>query len=69
MSVRDLVESDCGGSNSLVKLSTHFVQDHAFKDQDLKQSIQTAESNDQRFSESSTGEVIKILLINRRLFW
>ncbi|XP_027839633.2 peroxisomal targeting signal 1 receptor isoform X1 [Aphis gossypii] len=57
MSVRDLVESDCGGSNSLVKLSTHFVQDHAFKDQDLKQSIQTAESNDQRFLESSTGEL------------
>ncbi|XP_026821108.1 peroxisomal targeting signal 1 receptor [Rhopalosiphum maidis] len=57
MSIRDLVESDCGGSNSLVKLSTHFVQDHAFKDQDLKQSTQTAESNDQRFLESSTGEL------------
>ncbi|XP_060852199.1 peroxisomal targeting signal 1 receptor isoform X1 [Rhopalosiphum padi] len=57
MSIRDLVESDCGGSNSLVKLSTHFVQDHAFKDQDLKQSTQTAESNNQRFLESSTGEL------------
>ncbi|XP_060876872.1 peroxisomal targeting signal 1 receptor isoform X1 [Metopolophium dirhodum] len=57
MSIRDLVESDCGGSNSLVKLSTHFLQDHAFKDQDLKQSTQTAENSDQRFLESSTGEL------------
>ena len=58
MSIRDLVETDCGGSNSLVKLSTHFVQDHAFKDQDLKQSTQITETNDERFLESSTGEVI-----------
>ncbi|XP_022161111.1 peroxisomal targeting signal 1 receptor isoform X2 [Myzus persicae] len=57
MSIRDLVESDCGGTNSLVELSTHFVQDHAFKDQDLKQSTHTAENNDQRFLESSTGEL------------
>jgi len=68
MSIRDLVESDCGGTNSLVELSTHFVQDHAFKDQDLRQSTQTAENNDQRFLESSTGEVIKMLLVSRRLF-
>jgi len=68
MSIRDLVESDCGSSNSLIKLSTHFVQDHAFKDQDLKQSTQTAENSDQRFLESSTGEVIKIFLVNLRLF-
>jgi len=64
MSIRDLVESDCGGSNPLVKLSTHFVQDHAFKDQDLKQSTQNAESSDQRFLESSTGDVIEIFLVN-----
>lgn len=68
MSIRDLVESDCGGSNPLVKLSTHYAQDHAFKDQDLKQSTQTAELGDQRFLESSTGEVITIFLVNLRLF-
>lgn len=67
MSIRDLVESDCGGSNALVKLSTHFVQDHAFKDQDLKQLIQTAENNDQRFLESSTGEVIKIFFCKPKI--
>lgn len=56
MSLRDLVENDCGGSNSIVKFSTHFVQDHAFKDQDLKQPLPT-ESNEQHFLETSTGEV------------
>ncbi|VVC33828.1 Hypothetical protein CINCED_3A017187 [Cinara cedri] len=56
MSVHDLVETDCGGSNSLVKLSTHFVQDLAFKDQDLKQSLET-ESNEKTFLAASTGEL------------
>lgn len=56
MSLRDLVENDCGGSNSLVKFSTHFVQDHAFKDQDLKQSGQP-DNQGQSFLEASTGEV------------
>jgi len=60
MSLRDLVESDCGGSNSLVKLSTHFVQDHAFKDQDLKLPVQT-ENSDQHFLEANTGEVNEIM--------
>jgi len=55
MSLHDLVESDCGGSNSLVKLSTHFVQDHALKDQDLQQSSE-AKIN-KHFLEASTGEV------------
>lgn len=56
MSLRDLAETDCGGSNPLVKFSTHFVQDHALKDQDLKQSAQI-ENNDQQFLDASTGEV------------
>lgn len=56
MSLRDLVESDCGGSNSIVKFSTHFVQDHAFKDQDLQQPLPTVD-NEQHFLETSTGEV------------
>lgn len=65
MSIRDLVENECGGTNSLVELSTHFVQDHAFKDQDLKQSTQLGENSGQSFLESSTGEVIQILLVIR----
>lgn len=56
MSLHDLVDTDCGGANSLVKFSTHFVQDHAFKDQDLKQST-PVEHNEQHFLETSTREV------------
>ncbi|XP_050443100.1 peroxisomal targeting signal 1 receptor isoform X1 [Adelges cooleyi] len=53
MSMRDLVEGECGGSNSLVQLSTHFVQDHALRDQDLKQDGHP----DQSFLEANTGEL------------
>lgn len=56
MSVHDLVESDCGGSNSLIKLSSHFVQDHAFKEQNLKLPVQS-QSNEQQFLDATTGEV------------
>jgi hypothetical protein len=63
MSLRDLVESDCGGSNSLVKLSTHLVQDHAFKDQDLIQSTHN-ENNDQIFLQTNTREVNLIIWNN-----
>lgn len=56
MSLHDLVDTDCGGANSLVKFSSHFVQDHALKDQDLKQST-SVEHNEQQFLETSTGEV------------
>ncbi|CAL1527251.1 unnamed protein product [Lymnaea stagnalis] len=31
MAGRGLVEGECGGPNSLVKLSSHFIQDHGFK--------------------------------------
>lgn len=64
MSLRDLVENDCGGSNSLVKLSTHFVQDHAFKDKDLRQSTQDGR-NDQSFSQTSVEEVKEISLLHK----
>lgn len=56
MSLHDLVETDCGGANSLVKFAAHFVQDHAFKDQDLKHTTQDKNS-EQQFLEASTGEV------------
>lgn len=56
MSMRDLVETDCGGSSSLIKLSTHFIEDQAFKDQDLKQPLES-ESNIKSFLETSNKEV------------
>lgn len=67
MSFRDLVDSECGGSNSLVKFSTHFVQDHAFKDQGLSQSGPT-ESSEKPFLEASTEEVNKTLYKIRRTY-
>lgn len=33
MSLRKLVEGECGGTNSLVSLSSHFVQDRGLKDE------------------------------------
>lgn len=63
MSLRDLVESDCGGSNSLVKFSTHFVQDHAFKDQGLNQTT-PVENNDEHFLKASTSEVNLIMYLS-----
>lgn len=35
MSLKKLVENQCGTANSLVELSSHFVQDRALTDQGL----------------------------------
>ena len=35
MALRDLVEGDCGGTNSLVRLTSHFVQDRGLKEEGL----------------------------------
>lgn len=35
MSLRDLVDADCGGANPLVRLGSHFMRDAAYKDQGL----------------------------------
>jgi len=36
MALRDLVEGDCGGTNSLVRLTSHFVQDRGLKEEGLR---------------------------------
>lgn len=37
MALRDLVEGDCGGPSSVVRLASHYVQDHAFAEEGLSQ--------------------------------
>lgn len=36
MSLKDLVEGECGGTNSLVRLTSHFVQDRSLKDENYR---------------------------------
>lgn len=35
MSLRDLVDADCGGANPLMRLGSHFLRDAAYKDEGI----------------------------------
>lgn len=35
MAFRELVEGDCGGPSSLIRLTSHFVRDHGFKEEGI----------------------------------
>ncbi|XP_012228532.1 peroxisomal targeting signal 1 receptor [Linepithema humile] len=35
MAFRELVEGDCGGPSSLIRLTSHYVQDHGFKEEGI----------------------------------
>lgn len=37
MALRELVEGDCGGPSSLIRLTSHFVRDHALKEEGIHQ--------------------------------
>ena len=36
MALRDLVEGDCGGPSPLIRLTSHFVKDHALKEEGVR---------------------------------
>lgn len=43
MALRDLLDGECGASNSLVRLTTHFVQDRGLKDENYRHPFQPNE--------------------------
>ena len=47
MSLRNLVEDQCGAANSLVQLTTHFVEDRGLQDQGLLHPFQQHQNLDQ----------------------
>jgi peroxin-5 len=54
MALRDWVEGDGGGTNSLVRLTTHFVQDRGLKEEGLRHPFQHSDG----FSNTDSDQVI-----------
>lgn len=44
MAFRELVEGDCGGSSSLIRLTSHYVRDHGFKEEGIRQPFSSSEA-------------------------
>ncbi|CAB3370647.1 Hypothetical predicted protein [Cloeon dipterum] len=59
MALRELVESECGGANSLVRLTSHFVQDRAHKEDGLRHFPPHPEAI---FGESSADQFVQEFL-------
>lgn len=55
MALRDLVEGECGGSNSLVRLTSHFVQDRAHKEDGLRHHF--PQHADEGFADPNSNQV------------
>jgi len=43
MAFRELVEGDCGGSSSLIRLASHYVQDHGLKEEGIRRPFNSSE--------------------------
>jgi len=44
MAFRELVEGDCGGSSSLIRLASHYVQDHGLKEEGIRRPFNSSEA-------------------------
>lgn len=54
MALRDLVEGECGGANSLVRLTSHIVQDRGLKEEGFRQPFPHGEG----FTSSNADQVL-----------
>lgn len=44
MAFRELVEGDCGGPSSLIRLASHYVQDHGLKEEGIRRPFSSSEA-------------------------
>ncbi|XP_015602182.1 peroxisomal targeting signal 1 receptor [Cephus cinctus] len=58
MAFQDLTEGQCGGPSSLIRLTTHFVQDHGFKDEGFQHTFGHAE----QFEPTNSEQLVKQFL-------
>ncbi|OAD60978.1 Peroxisomal targeting signal 1 receptor [Eufriesea mexicana] len=58
MAFRELVEGDCGGPSSLIRLTSHFVRDHGFKEEGLHYPFEHVEP----FQASDSDQLVKQFL-------
>lgn len=59
MSLKELVEGECGGTNSLVRLTSHFVQDRSLKDEDYRNPFHQSDP----LPSSNADQVIKFNIL------
>ncbi|KAG7188442.1 hypothetical protein KM043_008083 [Ampulex compressa] len=58
MALRELVEGDCGGPSSLIRLTSHFVRDHGFKEEGIHHPLQPMNT----FQTSDSDHLVKQFL-------
>ncbi|KOC66449.1 Peroxisomal targeting signal 1 receptor [Habropoda laboriosa] len=58
MAFRELVEGDCGGPSSLIRLTSHFVRDHGFKEEGIRHPFEPVEP----FQASDSDQLVKQFL-------
>lgn len=58
MALRELVEGDCGGPSSLIRLTSHFVRDHGFKEEGIHHPFEHVEP----FQASDADQLVKQFL-------